>query len=513
MKRVLSIVLVAALLAGCRRGGGAAETAEPEPWSVTAWGQLYEVFPETGPLVAGRTSPSHTHVTVLSGFSPLREGKVEIILRGGGEQRFVGTFKRDGIFEVPVRPKAAGEFDLAFRIESSHGTEEIPGGHVRVGDEKNPGGVEGPKSPHGVPANAASGEAVSFLKEQQWKTPFATAWTSESEVRRTLAGAGRVKAAAGGELVLTAPVDAVLSSQPWPHRGQTLRRDTAVFRYLPSVDSSRSLAQLGSDVAALEAEARTAREREERLARLLGEGAASRAEVERARADREALDARLSAARRDRDAAAAARSGRPSGPLQSLTAPFDGIVAEVAVSPGQAVTGGTTLGRFVKTRPVWIEVALRPEDVAESSKLETLFLHRPGDAEPIAIARGEARIVARAPEVDPQTGTVAVTVEVQHGVAELPIGSSIQAELIVPGTGKGVVVPASALVDDGGATVVYVQLEGESFARRPIRVVGRQGDAMAVAGLGMGERLVTRGAAEIRRASLLSTGAPEGHVH
>ena len=44
-------------------------------------------------------------------------------------------------------------------------------------------------------------------------------------------------------------------------------------------------------------------------------------------------------------------------------------------------------------------------------------------------------------------------------------------------------------------------------------VVGRQGDAAAVSGLAAGERLVTRGAAEIRRASLLSTGAPEGHVH
>jgi len=62
-------------------------------------------------------------------------------------------------------------------------------------------------------------------------------------------------------------------------------------------------------------------------------------------------------------------------------------------------------------------------------------------------------------------------------------------------------------------TVAYVQLQGESFARRPVHVAGRQGDAVAVTGLGTGERLVTRGAAEIRRASLLSTSAPEGHVH
>jgi RND family efflux transporter MFP subunit len=511
----LSLLALAVVSASCRRADAPhADGDEPEPWAVTTWGRLYEIFPETAPLVAGVVSTAHTHVTVLSDFSPLREGKVEIILRGSGEQRFSGTFKRDGIFDVPIQPKAAGEFELAFRIESAHGSEEIPGGRVRVGGEKDPGGlVAGPPPPHGAADGGAAADAVSFLKEQQWKTPFATAWTAESDVRRTLAGPARVRAVAGGERVLTAPVAAVLSPQPWPHRGQALPGGAAVFRFLPSVDSSRSLAQLDSEKDALEAEARAARAREERLARLIAEGAASRAEVDRARADREAVDARLAAARRDLESAGAARSGRPTGALQSLDAPFEGVVAEVSVSPGQAVEAGTSLGRFVKTRPVWIEVALRPEDAALARTLESVFLRRPGAAEPIAIPASGARVVSRAPEVDPQTGTLAVVVEVSQGVDELPIGSSVQAELLVPGTGRAVVVPESALVDDGGVTVAYVQLEGESFARRVVRVVGRQGDDAAVAGLGVGERVVTRGAAEIRRASLLSTGAPEGHVH
>jgi membrane fusion protein, heavy metal efflux system len=513
--RQVSIVLVTLVLAGCRGGDARKDAAEePEPWAVTAWGRLYEVFPETAPLVQGKVSPAHTHVTVLSDFSPLREGKVEILLRGRSEQRFAGTLKRDGIFDVPVQPNAAGEFDLVFRIESRHGMEEIPGGRVRVGDEKNPGGlVEGPKPPHGVAAAGGSADTVPFLKEQQWRTPFATAWTSESEVRRTLAGAARVRASAGGELLLTAPVDAILSSEPWPHRGQELGKGATIFRFLPSINPTRSLAQLRADAAALEAEARTAREREERLARLLGEGAASRAEVARARAEREALDARLAAARRDHEMAAAARSGRPAGPLESLVAPFEGAVADVSVTPGQAVTSGASLGRFVKTQPVWIEVALRPEDALQAGSVEALFLRRPGDAQPLEIAHGRARVISRAPEVDRQTGTIAVTLEVQQGVGELPIGSSIQAELIVPGSGQAIVVPATALVDDGGVTVAYVQIEGESFARRPVQVMGRQGVATAIKGLSPGERLVTRGAAEIRRASLLSTGAPEGHVH
>jgi hypothetical protein len=73
--------------------------------------------------------------------------------------------------------------------------------------------------------------------------------------------------------------------------------------------------------------------------------------------------------------------------------------------------------------------------------------------------------------------------------------------------------PAAAVVDDSGVPVVYVQPEGESFARREVRLKGRQGALVLVDGLRAGERLVTRGSAAIRRASLLSSGAPEGHVH
>jgi len=121
--------------------------------------------------------------------------------------------------------------------------------------------------------------------------------------------------------------------------------------------------------------------------------------------------------------------------------------------------------------------------------------------------------VSRAPEVDPRTATVAAIFEVRQTAAELPFGTAVDAEITLPGRETGIVIPAAALVDDGGVTVAYVQLEGESFARREVRPRGRQGDAVAVEGLQAGERLVTRGGQAIRRAALLSTGAPEGHVH
>jgi hypothetical protein len=76
-----------------------------------------------------------------------------------------------------------------------------------------------------------------------------------------------------------------------------------------------------------------------------------------------------------------------------------------------------------------------------------------------------------------------------------------------------VVVPASAVVDDGGVSIVYLQIDGEGFARTEVTIVARQGDRVMIEGLALGTRLVTVGGDAIRRATLVATDAGEGHIH
>ncbi|HSF44212.1 MAG TPA: efflux RND transporter periplasmic adaptor subunit, partial [Thermoanaerobaculia bacterium] len=82
-----------------------------------------------------------------------------------------------------------------------------------------------------------------------------------------------------------------------------------------------------------------------------------------------------------------------------------------------------------------------------------------------------------------------------------------------PGEKTGIVIPAAALVDDGGVEVVYVQLGGEGFERREVEIEARQGALVLVRGIVPGERVVTQGGNAIRRSELLGSGAVEGHVH
>lgn len=487
------------------------EPAGAEPWAVTAWGERYELFPEIDPLIAGQVAESHTHVTVLDGFAPLVEGRVAIVLRdaSGAEQVFEQTVaKRPGIFGVELAPAREGEFDLLFRVDSAAGAEEIAGGRVRVGTAAAPGGALAAES------EAAPFEEIPFLKEQQWKTRFATAWTASGRLVPGLVAPARVVPRPGGDRILSAPAAGRLEAEPWPHAGLAVGRGRAIFRLVPRLDEDVSLAERESEVAALEAELVPAAARAARAAALAAEGIVPREEVEIAEGEKRALEARLAGARRDVDTAHRARSGAATaGESLAIAAPFDGVVAEVEVTAGQSVEAGTELGRFVAAERWWIEAALPPRlagALAPGPVDATLRL--PGEA-PRPLAPGAARLVALAPAVEEASGRVEALIELPPGLADLRAGLALELELAAGTPLEGIVAPADAVVDDAGVPVVYLQRSGEGFERREIVLLARQGERVLLAGVRPGERLVVRGAAAIRRATLAGAGVGEGHVH
>jgi RND family efflux transporter MFP subunit len=264
----------------------------------------------------------------------------------------------------------------------------------------------------------------------------------------------------------------------------------------------------------LEALSSAATARAERLEALLAKQAVSQREVEQARADATVLGARLQAGRDALAASDAGRTGRGGVSGLEITAPFAGRVAETLVSPGQQVAAGTALLRVVRERPVWVRVAVTPDDSGRlQDGIAGLILDTGGSAEAVEIITDDLRLVAVAPEVDPRAGTVEVLVEVDRSVDQLKPGLRATAQVLLPGEIDGMLLPDSAVVDDAGVSVVYIQLDGETFARRMISVEHRQADLVLVDGVLAGERVVTVGGAAIRRASLLASGSVEGHVH
>jgi hypothetical protein len=151
------------------------------------------------------------------------------------------------------------------------------------------------------------------------------------------------------------------------------------------------------------------------------------------------------------------------------------------------------LASLVKTSPLWIDVALRPEDARRiGSQQGGLVVRSAGGVGALIFGADRVRVIAVSPVVDASTGKVSVLLEVTGDLASLRSGSAVEAEVLLADEIRGVVVPASAIVDDGGVPIVYLQTEGEAFTRHEIQVASRQGDVALVEGLEPGERLVTR---------------------
>ena len=513
------VLTLAATLAAC----GAPDESTPETpsgsWSVTAWGERFEVFPEVDLLVAGETAVAHTHVTRLDGFTPFTEGQVEIVFSGPGGERSFSADRPDrpGIFPVEIEAPAPGEFDLSFRIRDAEGTEEIRGGRVRVGAADDPGGVLVAPAPKGA---LEGGEPLTFLKEEQWRSDFATAWVRRGRLAGGVTGLATIRTPAGGESTVTAPVDGVVQppsgAKSWPYPGFRVDRGEPLFRVVPLVAPDRSLPALEAELETLTTELETARQRLERLQELLSLEAASRREVEEARVRADTLNSRRAAAARDLEAARSAREGESTGGDLSLRAPFPGEIARVSATPGITVRAGDPLARLVRTDAVWIEVAVPPAGARRlaAEGVRGVVLEDP-EEDPIRLEE-DLRLVSVAPEVSPETGTVTVLLEATGEASpgrSPPLGTRLQAQVLSAEAREGIVIPSSALIDDGGVPVVYLQLSGESFVRQEVSVLERQGDLILVDHLVPGQRLVTRGGDAIRRESLLASGEAHGHVH
>lgn len=472
-----------------------AASNQEESWAVTSWGDQYEIFAEADPLVAGKVVKSHTHVTVLDRFQALTEGKVSAVLRSpdGTETVFMRPQPlRPGIYSIVVVPQVEGEFELIFRVETPNGIEAIPSGRVRVGNTTQPGGlIEAPA--YWSDAAPSGSPPVGFLKEQQWKTAFATEWVTTGTVREMVDGPARIRAAVGGDVIVSAPVNGIVSTDLNVYTGADVQSGQPLVRLQPRAAAEQSISELRSDLS-------LARIDLERLETLFRAGAVTQAEIDAARSRVAGLEPLVESS--------AASAGL------TVTSPLSGSVAEVWVRPGQSVSAGDSLLRVVKTSPLWIEVALDPAEAdALSAGVHGFHIRIPGSGSRLSFGAEESRLIALSPSVDAETGTVTALLEIRKADERLRLGAVVEVEIASTKTRDGVVIPQSSLVDDGGTSVVYVQIEGESFERREVHVVARDGDSILIEGLTPGLRLVTVGGAMIRRSTLLSSGGIEGHVH
>ena len=481
-------------LSGCDAGSTddtAAVASQPLGGeAITIWADSVELFFEHPALVAGQEGePWAIHLTDLRTFQPVEEGSLTLRFYGPSGGELVVTQDapaRAGVYDHAPAFTEPGMYDLTMELTGPQVNDEIFVGPVLVCSSAE----EIPQ----LPEEAAVG--ISFLKEQQWPIEFETVAATRREIPRSILTSGRIIPVAGGSALVSAPADGLIGAaqnQAAPAPGQWVQAGQRLAVLSPVDDENSYAVQLA---------------REQRLTREL-------ARVERLHAAGAIPDKRLEETREDLEVARAALTsmGEPADGVYelALTAPIAGVINERHLSVGQRVTAGDVLFSIIDPRTLWMRFDVPAIDATRASATSGATFTVEGSN----VVYRARRVVSVGHVIDPDRRSLPVIVEIGNADLSLKAGMFGDGRLLLGDPVSGLAVPSSAIRDEDGLFVAYVQIGGETFERRAVGVGPTDGEwTLVESGIRPGERVVTLGAYQVKLSSLnTSELSDHGHVH
>jgi RND family efflux transporter MFP subunit len=474
---------------------------------ITHFSDKSELFVEFPSLVIGQPATLVAHFTWLANFKPVEKGSLTVVLAGGtapGERFVIDAPSVSGIYKPTVTPKTVGKRKLTLIVESEQGVLTHELGMVDVFAD-----AEAALARHSDRGH--EDEGITFTKEQQWKIDFETVEAAKGVVRESVTATGTIKAQPDGEALLAAPMAGLVRpADSFPRVGQAVKKGQVMAYLAPRLGAETDHATLEAAAAKARIALQQARRERERMETLFKDEAVAEKRLIGARANEDMAAAEHDAARQR-----LGQLGDGSGGI-ALRAPINGVIADVPVAPGAFVAEGAPLIHIANTEKLWLEARVPESDIGRLGTPAGAWFVLDGFVGSFTIEKGKnGKLVAVGSVVDAATRTVPVIFEFANPGRALPLGMTAKVQLFAGGSREGILVPASAVQDENGTQVVYVQSGGESFERNIVQVGARDGERVEiVAGLEPGQRVVSKGAYLIRLStSKAAASGHAGHAH
>lgn len=478
------------------------EEEGPEPLAITRWTEGHELFVELDPPRPGQPVGYHAHITHLEGFKPATQGTFTVKFYQGdavAAEAKVDEVARAGIFTPEAPAPAAGTYRLEMTFADGDERAVFDCGEVVVADEP-------------VEAGGDDSAALSFLKEQQWKVPFATAWAKRRPMAREIELPATLQAPGADQLTIASPT----SGRFFHHEkvalaeGILLKKGAVVGSIAPTVagdDFSRL--QLAVDESKLEEE--RARRELARVEPLVEQGLLPERRIAELESEIATAAARLKSASR-RVGQVVSPGGEGGIQIEATRA---GVIAQVLAKNGAPVTPGQPLVRLVGDGPLWAKARFVTRPGQELAGGVPVALRV--DGERLALG-SDAGFLSSTPIVDQSTQLASWTAalgdlptEANDAVSTKP-GAMAVLLVRVGAPEERVAVPEAAVVELDTRRFVFVQTGGESFEKRRVTLGVRDAGYIEVLeGVKPDERVVTLGGFDIHLAAVMGNVASHHH--
>ena len=496
----LIIVWIAALTFSCQRSSTSEEEhGHPhEPESTTLAYTLYsdktELFVEFKPLVIGQSSRFAAHFTKLGeNFTALNEGTITLSLTvdDKGIRTTTDAPSNPGIFRLALKPTVAGTGKLVFDIQTKEYTDRIIIDPVTVYADA--------KAAEAVEVAEPEGGAISFLKEQAWKIEFANEEIKPQVFHEVIKVSGQLQAKTTDEQIVTARSSGVVKWNENVVPGVAVEQGQRLF-----VLTSGNLAQGNIESQYREAKANYEKAEADykRVQPLLADKIISQKDY---------LEIKN---RYDQSKIAFETLSRNySEGGQAITAPLNGFISQIMVASGEYVQAGQPLAVITKSQSLQLkaEVPLRYSNqlpLINEARFRTLH-----DDQVYSTKDLSGKVLSYGKSIGNATSLLPIYFSLSNNGKLIP-GDAVEVYLKSKPIENALVVPVSSPIEEQGNFYVYVQIGGESFQKRAVKLGAQDGAFVQIlSGINAGERVVTKGGYMVKLATQSGSVPAHGHEH
>ena len=466
-----------------------------DPLAYTIYTEKTELFVEFKPLIVGETSKFAAHFTTLGeNFLPVTEGTVTVSLIGDQKQP-INTADQPsspGIFRLSMKPAFAGSYKLLFAIKTKDYSDTITIDQINVYPEKKYA-LSAIKQP------SISDEIV-YLKEQAWKIEFANKAIKKQNFSEIIKTTGQILPDQGGEIIITAKNSGIVNfSNHKKLVGSSVNSKETLFTI-----SGSSIINNNLDIQFKKA--KTVYEKSkldfERANELAKDNIISQK-------DFQDIQLRYDNAKN----AYQNISNNYSNGGQKISSSKPGYIKNIFVNEGQYVEIGQQLASITQNKKLILKAEVPQKYFSKLQSITSANFKMAYGDKIYDTDQLNGQLISYGKQTNNNAYYIPVNFKFNNQGNIIP-GSFTEVFLKTKLLKDILVIPNSALLEEQGHYFAYVQTSGEGFQKRALKLGINNGSSVQVlSGIKESERIVTKGAYQIKLATMSGKMPAHGHEH
>ncbi len=349
---------------------------------------------------------------------------------------------------------------------------------------------------HEEAAPSSHTDEIIFTKAQAEKTDFKVEEVQPKTFQQVIKTTGQILPAPGDESVIVATSNGVVSfSNKRLTEGTAVDKGETVFTIM-----SKNIAE-GDHYSKVKAGYERAEADYRRAESLVKDRIISQKEYEAVKLEYE--NAKIAF-----DAVAGNRTANGVG----VPSPLQGFVKNILVKEGEYITVGQPLATVSQNKRLVLRAEVSEKYYHTLKNIRSANFKTPYDNKVYVLSELNGRILSFGKASNSNSFYIPVTFEFDNKGEAVP-GAFVEVFLLSGAVENALTLPVSALTNEMGVFYVYVQIDEEGYRKQEVTIGGNNGrEVQILKGIRAGERVVTRGAYQVKMAAASGT-IPHGHSH